>query len=286
MIKHFIIIAACMMSFMTSFYVYAIEGAPTLTIESPSKQFSFSRTALFSMQELTQVSMSYNRAYPNVRMTYTAIKLCDLLRRYSIKSTDMLEFIAADHFSVLIPATKIIHCSNRSAIGYLAIEPLNKWPLLNNNTGTTAGPFDVIWVHPEKSYISNEYWSWSVVKIKIHKKLDNKVFLAAPEELDQTIKNNIKNGYDVYISHCAGCHSINHIGKGVIGPDLNIPKNPVEYYPNDTVLKKFIRDPQSVRVIKNDRMSGSNKQFLSDADLDDLILYLHYMANNPRIKKQ
>lgn len=284
--KHFIIIAVCMMSFITSFYVYAIEDAPILTIESLSKQFSFSRTALLSMQEITQVSITNNRAYPNVEMTYTAIKLCDLLRKYSIKSTDMLEFIAADHFSVLIPAPKIMHCSNHSAIGYLAIEPLKKWPLLSNNTGTTAGPYDVIWVHPEKSYISNEYWAWSVVKIKIHKKLDNKVFLAAPEGIGQKIKKNITNGYDVYISHCAGCHSINHIGKGVIGPDLNIPKNPVEYYPNNTVLKKFIRDPQSVRVIKNDRMSGSNEQFLSNADLDDLILYFHYMVNNQRIKKQ
>jgi cytochrome c2 len=232
------------------------------------------------MKSLAQISINNNRAYPNMEMTYSAIKLCDLLKPFSIKLGDTLEFIAADRFSVLIPAKYMMSCNKNSAIGYLAIEPVKKWPLLRYKTGTTAGPFDVIWVDPEKSYISDEYWAWSVVRIVVHEKLDSNLVPDVPNIQDKQMRDRIKNGYNKYISHCAACHAINHIGKGVIGPDLNIPKNPVEYYPDDNLLKKFIRDPQSVRVIKYDRMSGSSKEFLSDADLDDLILYFHYMAKH------
>ncbi|OEH45787.1 hypothetical protein lpari_03300 [Legionella parisiensis] len=75
---------------------------------------------------------------------------------------------------------------------------------------------------------------------------------------------------------------INHIGKSKIGPDLNCPKNPLDYYPNITQLKKFIRDPKSVRSRPRGRMSGSDKQSLSDNDLDDLVQFFAYM----NIKKQ
>ena len=259
-------------------HVYSHGSEATLTIESKKGNFSFTRSSLLSMKNITHVIMSNNRAYPGIIINYNAIKLCDLLKPFPIKPADMLEFIAADKFSVLIPANKVLSCDKNSAIGYLAIEPVKKWPLLNNKTNTTAGPFDVIWTNPEKSYISNEYWAWSVVKITHHKKLDPKIFMTKPSIRDMQIIN----GYDVYMSHCAGCHSINKMGKGMIGPDLNIPKNPVEYYPNDTTLKKFIRDPQSVRIIKNDRMSGSGEDFLKNPDLNDLISYFHYMVKHKK----
>lgn len=259
---------------------YTQEKEPGLSIRVKAKHYSFSRSNLLSMKGITHISMNNNRAYPKIPMTYTAIKLSELLQPYAIKPTDTLEFIAADGFCVLIPAGKIMNGDKRYSIAYLAIEPATKWPLLKYNTGTTAGPYDVIWLHPEKSYISDEYWVWSIIKIVVHKKLNSKLVPAKPNIKNRKMQNHIGRGYDIYISHCAGCHSINHIGKGVIGPDLNLPKNPVEYYPNDDLLKKFIRDPQSVRVIKYDRMSGSNEQFLSNSDLNDLIGYFHYMANH------
>lgn len=264
----------CILLMLISAHAYCNKQEPILTIESKGAHINFPRSKLLAMKNITSIKMSDNRAYPGMMMNYTAIRLCDLLGPYQINNTDMLEFIAADHFSVLIPANKVMSCDKNSAIGYLAIEPAEKWPLLNNNTHTTAGPFDVIWLYPEKSYISNEYWAWSVIKITIHKKLDPKIVIGAP----RTQNIHIKRGYEVYVSHCAGCHSINKAGKGSIGPDLNIPKNPVEYYPNDATLKQFIRDPQSIRIIKNDRMSGSGNDFLKNKDLDDLILYFHYMV--------
>lgn len=257
------------------------DALPILTITSPSKHASFSSAELLAQKNVTHINMSNNRAYPNMNMDYQSIRLCDLLKPYSIQPNDMLEFIAADHFSVLIPAKKVMACDKNSSIGYLAIEPAVKWPLLRNHTGTTAGPFDVIWLYPEKSYISNEYWAWSVVEIQVHKALDKKIFLMPPNTNDA----HIRNGYDIYIEHCAGCHALNHIGKGVIGPDLNLPKSPVEYYPDDATLKKYIRNPDSVKIIKNNKMNGSGVDFLSEKDLNDLILYFHYMAKHKSEKQ-
>lgn len=267
----------CILTFLFSINSYPNENEPALTIKSKFQNSYLARSKILSLKGVTHIRLDNNRAYPKIEMTYTVIKICELLKPYGIKPKDTLEFIAADHFSVLIPAQKIMSCDKNSSIAYLAIEPTQKWPLLRYNTGTTAGPFDVVWLYPEKSYISDEYWAWSVIKIVVHTKLSSKLVPASPTAQDKILQGHLKNGYEKYISHCAGCHSINHIGKGTIGPDLNIPKNPVEYYPNDDLLKKFIRDPQSVRIIKYDRMSGSNEKFLSDTDLNDLILYFHYM---------
>lgn len=254
---------------------FASNAEPILTIVIGTKSQYFSRSMLLNSSEIEQITIDYNRAYPGKRMIFSSIKICSLIKSYYIQSNDMLEFISTDGFYVYVPANKVLPCQKNASIAYLAIEPKEKWPLLSNQTGTTAGPFDVIWKDPERSYISNEYWAWSVNKIVVHKELDKDTL-----KLEPTVKNKqLLHGFNLYISHCAGCHTINHLGKAVIGPDLNYPKNPVEYYPDDKVLKQFIRNPQSIRKIENDRMSGTSEDTLNDGDLNDLISYFHYMEN-------
>lgn len=43
-------------------------------------------------------------------------------------------------------------------------------------------------------------------------------------------------------------------------------------------LSALIRDPQSLRWWLGSRMSAIDERKLSDADLKDLLVYLHYMA--------
>jgi cytochrome c2 len=272
----------CATAFIIHSNAYASSNEPALTIVTPTTKQTFDVTQLLKMN-VVNIPMTDSRAYPGMKINYTAIKLCDLLKPFHVKESDTIEFITTDHFSSLIPASFILHCTNKTSIGYLAIEPIDKpWPKLKyNNTDATqpdagtAGPFAVIWVNPAKSYISNEYWAWKVTSITVHDKLDAKSYISAPD----THNKQILNGYNAYISRCATCHTINNIGKATIGPDLNIPKNPTEYYSDET-LKKFIRDPQSVRKKKNDRMSGTNEESLSNHDLNALVEYLHYMAKH------
>ncbi len=260
--------------------VLALAGEPVFTIETSKDHAAFTRSELEKMPITSQLTISNNRAYPHQTMTYTVVKLCDLLQPYAIDKQEMLEFVATDNFVVLIPASKIMSCGKDDPVAYLAIEPKQKWPLLNEKYGknVTAGPFDVIWTLPKGKAITDEYWAWSVVAVKSHAKLDKKEFQTAPTVADPAMQARLTRGYDVYISHCAGCHTMNNIGKGHVGMDLNIPRNPVEYYPDDVVLKKFIRDPQSVHKLPSRKMSGSSVETLPEADLDDLIYYFHYMA--------
>lgn len=249
-----------------------------LRIIAVGKSDTWSKSDLISHPALTHLTIDNDRAYPNQLIEHQAIPLCQLLSSYQIREQDFVELISKDNFHVYVPSAKIMDCRKSASIAMLAIEPASKWPVIDNHTGTTAGPYEVIWLNPERSYISNEYWAWSVVAIKITEKLDYKKVLAPPK----TTKSSLINGYQLYISHCEGCHSINHIGKSTIGPDLNCPKNPLEYYPELSQLKKFIRDPKSLRSLPQGRMSGSDIKSLSDNDLSALIEFFSYMNTNKK----
>lgn len=272
------------LSFLITCLFSSSSSAKTiLTVETPDAVKKFTRPTLIKMNVIN-IKINNSRAYLNTVIDYDAVKLCEILKPFHIQASDTVELISSDNFSALVPAKYIMNCTDKTSVAYLAIENPNKpWPKLKYNNPDqnhpddgTAGPLSVIWEHPEKSYISNEYWAWKLVKIKTHHTLNNRDYMSAPKTKD----THILNGYQAYISRCAGCHTINNVGNGKIGPDLNIPKNATEIFNSDAQLKQFVRDPQSVRPKANDRMSGTNEQFLLNKDLDDLINYLRYMTKH------
>ncbi|WP_419419255.1 c-type cytochrome [Legionella sp. D16C41] len=264
------------LSFLVGRFAFTASVDNPFTIISKTKKTVLSREALVTMGT-KHIKMNYSRAYPRQLMNYQVIRMCDLLKRYAINPESILEFIAEDDFSVLIPAHYLLNCNKNASVAYLAIEPESKWPILFNHTNTTAGPYALIWTHPKRSYISDEYWAWSTTKIIEHATLNETQVIAAPKNLPTLKKKQILNGYQVYVSHCSSCHTINNIGKGHIGPNLTSPKNVFAYYPDVRKLKQFIRNPASVRQIPNGRMSGSSYAGLNDNDLDDLISYFKFI---------
>lgn len=258
------------------FNLQVVHANQPLTIASLTKT-SVLHKAKLNKLNLKHISMDYSRAYPGVMMDYYGVRLCDLLSDYSINPLHTLEFIAKDNFSVLIQAKYVLNCSDKDSIGYLVIEPDHKWPKLFNHTNTTAGPYAIIWTNPKLSYISDEYWAWSVIKIVEHSMVGESIVIGSPKDIPQIRKKQILNGYNIYVSHCSSCHTIDHKGQASIGPDLTSPKNIFDYYPDTLQLKKFIRDPQSVRQIPNGRMSGSSYIGLNNNDLDDLINYFKFV---------
>ena len=90
----------------------------------------------------------------------------------------------------------------------------------------------------------------------------------------------IDEGFNLFIQHCFACHTINKEGSGNIGPDMNLPMNPTEYFRNKSVLKQFIRNPQSVRYFKNSQMMTFPPKDITDQELDKLIAYLKHMKKN------
>jgi mono/diheme cytochrome c family protein len=81
----------------------------------------------------------------------------------------------------------------------------------------------------------------------------------------------VKRGFVRFKDECLRCHSINLQG-GDVGPELNTPKNILEYWDPKTA-RQFIRDPGSFRA--KSKMPAF--PHLTDPDLDDLFAYLSYM---------
>ena len=88
----------------------------------------------------------------------------------------------------------------------------------------------------------------------------------------------IRAGQALFATQCMSCHKLNGAGGADVGPDLNKPANPTEYFKADA-LKKYIRDPASLRHWPNMQMPGFKLDALSDREIDLIIAYLQHMAD-------
>ena len=86
-------------------------------------------------------------------------------------------------------------------------------------------------------------------------------------------------GFHTFQKWCFSCHKINQQGLSDFAPDLNFPRSPTEYF-NEKALRSYIRNPQSLRAWKSDRMRGFSSTELPEQELSDLIRYLKAMANS------
>ena len=78
-------------------------------------------------------------------------------------------------------------------------------------------------------------------------------------------------GFASFRAHCTRCHAINGEG-GSVGPELNVPRNPVEYR-EATWLRQWIDDPSS--LIAGARMPALNTELVDrDQVIDDILAYL------------
>ncbi len=79
-----------------------------LEIKNSDKNIHLSKQTLLKHPQLSQISISNDRAYPNRIMHHQVIALCRLLTDFPIKKDDIIEFISNDNFHVYVPAEKIV----------------------------------------------------------------------------------------------------------------------------------------------------------------------------------
>ena len=253
----------------------ACSKEPAIFIKGEFGENKYSLSELLERPDVESVVITGSPDYPGGSRTYKAVRVSTLFKEIKMPEDAMILFQAFDGFSAPISPTRLLNKSDKHSIAYIALEdPKDPWPIIKKK-GKSAGPFYLVWVNPEKSKISSEEWPYWLVGLEIKKSLKSeypKIFPMDPK---------VSKGFKLFLKNCFPCHTINKQGESKIGPDLNLPMNPTEYF-KLSVLKKLIRNPQDVRHWPEGRMLGFDKDILSDHDIEDVISYLEHMSKNKR----
>ena len=247
---------------------------PELTIVMGGRMATYAPAALLALPAATQVAISGDVAYKR-DMSFRAIPVAALLAGVGFDET--IRFVANDGFVANLPAAPLLARGN-GAVAYLAIEPPDApWPPLKSGESATAGPFYLVWVHPELGGIHDEQWPYQIARIESALPLVKRFPVLAPAS-GLSAQDPIRHGFAAYEKHCSVCHTLNLGGDATIGPDLNVPYNPTEYLRVDA-LRRLIRDPQTLRRWPAAKMPKFPATTLSDRELTDLLAYLRHMAD-------
>ena len=247
---------------------------PELTIVMGGRMATYAPAALLALPAATQVAISGDVAYKR-DMSFRAIPVAALLAGVGFDET--IRFVANDGFVANLPAAPLLARGN-GAVAYLAIEPPDApWPPLKSGESATAGPFYLVWVHPELAGIHDEQWPYQIARIESALPLVKRFPVLAPAS-GLSAQDPIRHGFAAYEKHCSVCHTLNLGGDATIGPDLNVPYNPTEYLRVDA-LRRLIRDPQTLRRWPAAKMPKFPATTLSDRELTDLLAYLRHMAD-------
>lgn len=211
---------------------------------------------------------------------YQAFELAALLNRYQISldaTRHELVMTALDGYAPPVPISAVSRFP-----AYLAFAEEGKADFqfesvtLGKSTASPA-PFYLIWQVDAKQ-AEQLPWPFQLVTIE---KVDLAQQYAAmfPKTPSSTRSAAaVQRGFQLFRQQCVRCHSINLQG-GVVGPELNAPKNVTEYW-SDQHLRGLIRDASSYRY--RSKMPAFPE--LSPQDIDDILQYLRQMATQ-KIKK-
>jgi mono/diheme cytochrome c family protein len=215
--------------------------------------------------------VSYHRA-----MTYRAVPLLALTGDVAQLGIDTIEARANDGFVSQIPVSLVMRGASGGSVAWIAIEdPKAPWPNLPGKE-TSAGPFYLVWEHPERSGVGSEQWPFALARLTavedpVHRWPQLAVAPSLPGDAPE------RRGQAVFIKNCIPCHRLNGAGQGDMGPDLGQPMN-VTTYMTSHGIRALIRDPKSVRTWPEQQMMGFDASQIPDADIDALIAYLSSRA--------
>jgi mono/diheme cytochrome c family protein len=248
---------------------------PMIEFTIGGKTHSFSQGALLARSDAAEIHVPRDVAY-DTSTTYRAVPLADLLDGAALPADSVLEARATDGFAAQLPMELVRNRDPETAVAWLAVEdPAQPWPKLPGKP-VSAGPFYLVWVGREAASVRSEQWPYQIAQLATQPSPSARwPELAVGPALPAT--DPIRAGQSLFITQCLACHRLNHAGSADTGPDLNVPMNPVEYF-QSAALRRYIRNPASVRDWPGRSMPAFPREQLSDREIDLIVAYLAYMA--------
>jgi mono/diheme cytochrome c family protein len=252
----------------------ASAAEPVLVIADDAGERRF--TAAELLAKSADVNVDGNGDIYHHAVQYRAVPLLSLLGTNSNDRLDTVETQSSDGFISEIPLALAARSVSGGAVAWLAVEdPARPWPALPHKT-ETAGPFYLVWEHPERSGVTREQWPYQLVRLSlVASPVRRWPQLSVPANVPNT--SFARHGLDVFVVQCLPCHRMNGGGASETGPDLGRPMNPTQYL-TEAGLRAIIRSPRAVRAWPAQQMIGFGSTILPDADLDALVAYLQAMA--------
>jgi mono/diheme cytochrome c family protein len=265
-LKHTLALASLMLacaSSMAASLVINVGGERSLTTDQ-----------LLARPDAATIRVPNDVAFHRTMM-YRAVPLRALLGITALPADEELQITATDGFVTHLSAQLPFGAGKKRAEPWLAVEtPDEPWPHVPGSGD--IGPFYLVWIDPAASGVSSEQWPFKIDAIRLAPTLAARWPQIAVGK-DVPSNSPVRRGQTVFATQCMVCHKMNGAGDASMGPDLNVPHNPTEYF-QPWVLKAFIRDPKSIRAWADMKMPGFDKNAISDRDLDAIIAYLGYMA--------
>ena len=246
-------------------------SAAQLHLELGASTRQWSSAELLAHPQAEEISVDQDVSYKRP-MHYRAVPLATLLE--GVNAGDHLQAVALDGFAAEMPAAPLLQ--QGPARAWLAVEdPGKPWPALGKGK-PSAGPFYLVWTQPQASGIRPEQWPFQISTLRKLAAVETR-FPALLPDPKLPANSPVRQGFALFQQNCMACHRLNGAGDAQMGPDLNVPHNPTEYF-QPQYLRQLIRDPQSLRQWPQAKMPGFAESVLSEQELEALLAYLGHMA--------
>lgn len=247
----------------------------TLAIKTKEKTFVYRRAQLLADTRRRTITL-YDEIYKRTA-TFTGIPLRALLAPIPGIQEDAsasASFASYDGHVASIPLTLLLGKAPLQSEAYLDVEdPQKPWPKVK---GENTGPYRLLWTDAQKSAIKEALWIYSIRQITLTDSIAQRFPALLPSPVQQA-NARIMHGFQAFQRTCLPCHTLNRAGESQLGPDLNVPYNPIEYL-GIARLRAFIRNPQSLRAWPTGKMPPLGPGVLSDDELNDILEYLAHMT--------
>lgn len=253
----------------------AQAGEPAITVKVANDTHRFTRGELLLRPDVATIAVAHDVTY-RVPMTYRAVPVASLLAGMTLPPDSVIEAVTLDGFVAQLPPDLVLNSDESNAVAWLAIEPADHpWPAIPGKNAS-AGPFYIVWTGAAVATIRSEQWPYQMAKL-VSQPAPAKRWpaLAVNSALPPT--DPVRAGQALFVVQCLPCHKLNGAGASNVGPDLNLPQNPTEYF-TPQGLHDVIRDPRAVRTWPALTMPPFPPNTLSDREIGLVVAYLKHMA--------